>query len=75
MVALGVLGINGATALLGLTLASEPYPGETVVVSTAAGSVGSAVKQIAGILGCRSVGITGGPEKVALCLSTIRLAG
>jgi NADPH-dependent curcumin reductase CurA len=68
--ALGVLGINGVTALLGLTLAGEPRPGETVVVSTAAGSVGSAVGQIAGILGCRSVGIAGGPEKVAQCLST-----
>jgi len=68
--ALGVLGINGVTALLGLTLAGEPRPGDTVVVSTAAGSVGSAVGQIANILGCRSVGITGGAEKVAQCLST-----
>ena len=65
--ALGVLGINGVTALLGLTLAGEPVAGDTVLVSTAAGSVGSAVGQIARILGCRTVGITGGPDKVAQC--------
>ena len=40
---LGVLGLNGATALLALTLVGEPTPGETVVVSTAAGSVGATV--------------------------------
>ncbi len=65
---LGVLGLNGVTALFALTLAGEPKPGETVVVSTAAGSVGSAVGQIAKILGCRAVGIAGGPEKARLCL-------
>ena len=65
---LGVLGVNGVTALLALTLVGEPKPGETVVVSTAAGSVGAAVGQIAKILGCRAVGIAGGPEKVRLCL-------
>jgi NADPH-dependent curcumin reductase CurA len=64
---LGVLGLNGVTALFALTLIGEPKPGETVVVSTAAGSVGSAVGQIAKILGCRAVGIAGGPEKVRLC--------
>ena len=65
--ALGVLGINGVTALLGLTMAGEPKPGDTVVVSTAAGSVGSAVGQIARILGCRTVGIAGGPVKASQC--------
>jgi NADPH-dependent curcumin reductase len=65
---LGVLGVNGVTALLALTLVGEPKPGETVLVSTAAGSVGAAVGQIARILGCRAVGIAGGPEKVRLCL-------
>ena len=65
---LGVLGVNGVTALLGLTLVGEPKPRETVVVSTAAGSVGAAVGQIAKILGCRAVGIAGGPEKARLCL-------
>src|SRR3712207_94508 len=65
---LGVLGLNGVTALLGLTLVGEPKAGETVVVSTATGSVGATVGQIAKILGCRAVGIAGGPEKVRLCL-------
>lgn len=64
---LGILGINGVTALLALTLVGDPQPGETVVVSTAAGAVGSAVGQIARILGCRTVGICGGAEKVCLC--------
>jgi hypothetical protein len=67
--ALGVLGINGVTAHLALTLIGEPVAGDTVVVSTAAGSVGSAVGQIARILGCRTVGIAGGPAKVAQCRS------
>jgi len=66
--ALGVLGINGVTALIGLTVVGEPKPGETVLVSTAAGAVGSAVGQIAKILGCRSVGIAGGPGKVGQCV-------
>ena len=67
--ALGVLGINGVTAHLALTRIGEPQPGDTVLVSTAAGSVGSAVGQIAKILGCRTVGIAGGPDKVAQCLT------
>jgi NADPH-dependent curcumin reductase len=66
--ALGVLGINGVTAHLALTLVGEPKPGDTVVVSTAAGAVGSAVGQIAKLLGCRTVGIAGAPEKAALCI-------
>jgi len=45
----------------------QPKSGETVVVSTAAGAVGSCVGQIAKIKGCRTVGITGGPEKVRIC--------
>ncbi|UZW57041.1 NADP-dependent oxidoreductase [Sphingobium sp. JS3065] len=65
--ALGVLGINGVTAHLALTLVGQPEAGDTVLVSTAAGSVGSAVGQIANILGCRTIGIAGGAEKVALC--------
>lgn len=65
--ALGVLGINGATAHYGLLALGEPRAGETVVVSTAAGSVGSCVGQIAKIRGCRAVGITGGEHKVRLC--------
>ena len=65
--ALGVLGINGATAHYGLLALGEPKTGETVVVSTAAGAVGSCVGQIARIKGCRAVGITGGARKVRLC--------
>ena len=64
---LGVLGLTGLTAYLGLTELGEPKPGETVLVSTAAGAVGSVVGQVAKILGCRTVGITGGAAKVALC--------
>ena len=65
---LGVLGINGVTAYFALTELGEPQPGETVVVSTAAGSVGSAVGQIAKIAGCRTVAITGGALKLSMCL-------
>ena len=64
---LGILGLNGVTAYFGLLEAGSPRPGDTVVVSTAAGAVGSAVGQIAKIMGCRTVGLTGGPDKVALC--------
>lgn len=67
--ALGVLGMNGLTAYFGLLDVGQPRPGETVVVSTAAGAVGSCVGQIAKIRGCRTVGIAGGPEKVKLCLN------
>ncbi|MBN8942633.1 MAG: NADP-dependent oxidoreductase [Rhizobiales bacterium] len=66
--ALGVLGLNGVTAYFGLLAVGEPRPGDTVVVSTAAGSVGSAVGQIARLSGCRTVGIAGGAAKVAQCL-------
>jgi NADPH-dependent curcumin reductase len=68
--ALGVLGINGVTAHLALTSIGEPKAGETVLVSTAAGAVGSAVGQIAKIIGCRAVGIAGGPGKVAQCIGS-----
>ena len=65
--ALGVLGINGFTAYFGLLEVGQPKSGDTVLVSTAAGAVGSAVGQIAKIKGCRTVGIAGGAEKTALC--------
>lgn len=65
---LGVLGLNGVTAYFALTEVGEPHPGDTVVVSTAAGAVGSAVGQIAKIAGCRTVGIAGGEQKVRLCV-------
>lgn len=64
---LGILGLNGVTAYLGLKHGCDPKPGETVVVSTAAGAVGSAVGQIAKIMGCRTVGITSNNQKMALC--------
>lgn len=70
--ALGVLGLNGLTAYFGLLELGQPKANETVVVSTAAGAVGSCVGQIAKIKGCRTVGIAGGPEKVALCRDEFR---
>jgi len=60
---LGVLGIGGLTAYFGLLDIGRPEPGQTVVVSGAAGSVGSIAGQIARIKGCRVVGIAGGPDK------------
>ena len=65
---LGVLGLNGFTAYFGLLDIGAPKAGDTVVVSTAAGAVGSCVGQIAKIKGCRTVGIAGGPEKTRQCL-------
>lgn len=65
--ALGVLGINGVTAHYGLLQLGQPKAGETVLVSTAAGAVGSCAGQIAGLHGCRTVGVTGGAAKRRLC--------
>ncbi|MDA8139520.1 MAG: NADP-dependent oxidoreductase [Desulfobacteraceae bacterium] len=62
---LGVLGMPGATAYVGLVDIGQPKSGETVVVSAASGAVGSVVGQIAKIKGCRAVGIAGGSEKCA----------
>ena len=61
--ALGVLGMTGMTAYFGLLDIGNPQPGETVVVSAAAGAVGSIVGQIAKIKGARVVGIAGSDEK------------
>jgi NADPH-dependent curcumin reductase len=61
--ALGVLGMPGMTAYVGLLDIAPPKAGETVVVSAASGAVGSVVGQIAKIKGCRAVGIAGGKEK------------
>jgi NADPH-dependent curcumin reductase len=60
---LGALGGTGLTAYFGLLDVGQPKPGETVVVSGAAGATGSVVGQIAKIQGCRSVGIAGGDSK------------
>ncbi len=62
---MGVLGITGLTAYYGLREVGRPKPGETVLVSAAAGAVGSFAGQIAKIEGCRVVGTAGGPEKCA----------
>lgn len=64
---LGALGLNGVTAYFALLEAGQPRPGDTVVVSTAAGAVGSAVGQIAKLAGCRTVGIAGGGAKTRIC--------
>jgi NADPH-dependent curcumin reductase CurA len=61
--ALGVLGMPGRTAWFGLMDAGRPKPGETVLVSGAAGAVGSLVVQFAKRAGCRVIGIAGGPGK------------
>jgi NADPH-dependent curcumin reductase CurA len=60
---LGALGMPGMTAYFGLLEVGAPKEGETVVVSGAAGAVGSVVGQIAKLKGCRVVGIAGGPDK------------
>ena len=69
---LGVLGLNGLTAYFALLDIGQPKAGETVVVSTAAGAVGSCVGQIAKIKACRTVGIAGGPDKVRMCREDFR---
>ena len=61
--ALGVLGMPGMTAYVGLLDIGRPREGETVVVSAASGAVGSVVGQIARIKGCRVVGVAGGAAK------------
>ena len=66
---LGVLGLTGLTAYLGLTEIGKPKSGETVVVSGAAGAVGSIVGQIAKILGCQVIGIAGSDEKTSMLTS------
>jgi len=60
---LGVLGMPGVTAWVGLLDICQPKAGETVVVSAASGAVGSVVGQIAKLKGCRAVGIAGGRQK------------
>lgn len=66
---LGILGMTGLTAYTGLTQIGKPVAGETLVVSGAAGAVGSVVGQIGKILGLRVVGIAGTDEKIELLKS------
>jgi hypothetical protein len=68
--AMSALGGAALTAYFGLLDIGKPQPGETVVVSGAAGAVGSVVGQIAKLQGCRAIGIAGGPEKCAWVVDT-----
>ena len=70
---LGVIGMPGVTAWVGLLDICQPKAGETVVVSAASGAVGQSVGQIAKIMGCRTVGIAGGPAKCAFVTDTLGL--
>ncbi len=69
--ALGVLGMPGMTAYVGLLEIGQPKPGETVVVAAASGAVGSVVGQIAKIRGCQTVGIAGGADKCRFVVDTL----
>ncbi len=62
---LGALGTTGLTAFFGLEKIGRPFPGDTVVITGAAGATGSVVGQIAKVGGCRVVGVAGGPAKCA----------
>lgn len=73
--ALGVLGMPGMTAYFGLLEIGKPQPGETVVVSGAAGAVGSLVGQIAKLVGCHVVGIAGTDEKVRYLVEELGFDG
>ncbi|WP_424629742.1 NADP-dependent oxidoreductase [Bradyrhizobium sp. SYSU BS000235] len=68
---LSVYGIAGLTAYFGLLYVGKPKPGDTVVVSAAAGSVGAFAGQIAKLKGCRVIGIAGGKEKCDWLLSEL----
>jgi NADPH-dependent curcumin reductase CurA len=68
---LGVLGMPGMTAWYGMHQILRPKAGETVVVSAASGAVGSAVGQLAKLMGCRAVGIAGGPAKCAYVVNEL----
>jgi len=70
--ALGVLGSNGLAAYFGILQTARVQPGETVLVSGAAGATGSIAGQIARLKGCRVIGIAGGPDKCALVRDTYR---
>jgi len=70
---LSVYGVTGLTAYLGLLRVGDPKPGETVVVSAAAGAVGSIAAQVAKLKGARAIGIAGGAEKCGWLTDTLGL--
>jgi NADPH-dependent curcumin reductase CurA len=72
---LGVLGMSGITAYFGLLEVCQPKTGETVVVSAAAGAVGSIVGQIAKLKGCRVIGVTGTDKKIDYLVNELGFDG
>lgn len=73
--ALGVLGMPGRTAWFGLMEAGQPRPGETLIVSGAAGAVGSLVAQFGKRAGCKVFGIAGGAKKCEFLTNNLKLDG
>ncbi len=69
--ALGVLGMPGFTAYVGLLAIGQPQAGDTVVVAAASGAVGSVVGQIAKLKGCHVIGIAGGADKCCYVVDTL----
>jgi NADPH-dependent curcumin reductase len=72
---LGVLGMPGFTAYVGMKVIGQPKPGETVAVSAAAGPVGSLVGQLAKLVGARAIGIAGGASKCHFLVNTLGFDG
>ena len=68
---LGPLGTTGLTAYFGLLKTGRPEPGDTLLVSGAAGAVGSIVGQLGKLMGCATVGVAGGPKKCAWLVSDV----
>lgn len=69
--AMSILGMTGLTAYFGLFDIGKPQPGETVLVSGAAGATGSVVGQLAKLHGCRTIGIAGGPAKCKMLVDEL----
>ena len=69
---LGAIGMPGRTAYYGLNYVGKPKAGETLVVSAASGAVGSVVGQLGKLLGCKVIGIAGGPEKTEYVIEKLK---